>query len=85
MTKGWTKSDWRAKPRVQMPDYPDQAALTSSRRSWPNIRRWSLPARRVAEEAAGRRRRGQGLPAAGGDCAESFAEFSADNIRDTFR
>ena len=23
----WTKSDWRAKPRVQMPDYPDQARL----------------------------------------------------------
>mgnify|MGYP000491115956 CR=1 FL=1 len=29
MTKGWTKSDWRAKPRVQMPDYPDAAALTA--------------------------------------------------------
>ena len=27
MTKGWTKTDWRAKPRVQMPDYPDAAAL----------------------------------------------------------
>ena len=27
MGKGWTKTDWRAKPRVQMPDYPDQAAL----------------------------------------------------------
>jgi 3-deoxy-7-phosphoheptulonate synthase len=29
MTKGWKKSDWRAKPRVQMPDYPDAAALAS--------------------------------------------------------
>jgi 3-deoxy-7-phosphoheptulonate synthase len=29
MTKGWSKSDWRAKPRVQMPDYPDQAALNA--------------------------------------------------------
>ena len=29
MTKGWTKSDWRAKPRVQMPDYPDTASLTA--------------------------------------------------------
>ena len=27
MAKGWTKSDWRAKPRIQMPDYPDQSAL----------------------------------------------------------
>ena len=27
MTKGWTKATWRAKPRIQMPDYPDGAAL----------------------------------------------------------
>ncbi|MDH5453372.1 MAG: 3-deoxy-7-phosphoheptulonate synthase, partial [Paracoccaceae bacterium] len=29
MTKGWTKTDWRSKPRVQMPDYPDAAALAA--------------------------------------------------------
>ncbi|MCB2122518.1 MAG: 3-deoxy-7-phosphoheptulonate synthase, partial [Rhodobacteraceae bacterium] len=29
MTKGWNKSDWRSRPRVQMPDYPDQAALNA--------------------------------------------------------
>ena len=29
MTKGWTKAAWRAKPRVQMPDYPDQGALNA--------------------------------------------------------
>ena len=23
----WSKSSWRTKPRIQMPDYPDQAAL----------------------------------------------------------
>ena len=23
----WTKSDWRAYPRIQMPDYPDAEAL----------------------------------------------------------
>src|SRR6056297_503703 len=27
MSTSWTKSDWRAKPRVQMPDYPDAEAL----------------------------------------------------------
>ena len=27
MTKAWTKSDWRAKPRVQMPVYTDEAQL----------------------------------------------------------
>jgi 3-deoxy-7-phosphoheptulonate synthase len=31
--KGWTKTDWRAKPRIQMPDYPDADALARSRRS----------------------------------------------------
>ena len=25
----WTKSSWRTKPRVQMPDYPDTAALNA--------------------------------------------------------
>ena len=34
MTKGWTKSDWRAKPRVQMPDYPDGAALGAALAAW---------------------------------------------------
>ncbi|MBL9053937.1 MAG: 3-deoxy-7-phosphoheptulonate synthase, partial [Tabrizicola sp.] len=29
MTKGWTKTAWRAKPRVQMPDYPDQDMLVA--------------------------------------------------------
>ena len=27
MSKTWSRSDWRSKPRVQMPDYPDQDAL----------------------------------------------------------
>ncbi|MGB5838370.1 MAG: 3-deoxy-7-phosphoheptulonate synthase, partial [Albidovulum sp.] len=30
MTQGWMKSDWRSKPRVQMPDYPDQSALKAA-------------------------------------------------------
>jgi hypothetical protein len=45
---GWTKTDWRAKPRIQMPDYPDADALAGSRRSCRNIRRWSSRARRGA-------------------------------------
>jgi hypothetical protein len=47
--KGWTKTDWRAKPRIQMPDYPDQGALNgASRRSCRSIRRWSSRARHGA-------------------------------------
>jgi len=86
MTKGWTKSDWRAKPRVQMPDYPDSAALNAVEEQlakYPPLV-FAGEARRLkaelAEAAAGR-----AFLLQGGDCAESFTEFSADNIRDTFK
>ncbi|OYU19257.1 MAG: 3-deoxy-7-phosphoheptulonate synthase class II [Rhodobacteraceae bacterium PARR1] len=71
MTKGWTRSDWRAKPRTQMPDYADQAALNTV-----EAQLAKYPPLVFAGEAR---------TLTGGDCAESFAEFSADNIRDTFR
>ncbi len=86
MTAAWTKSDWRAKPRVQMPDYPDQAALGSveTRLSKYPPLVFAGEARRLkadlADVAAGKR-----FLLQGGDCAESFAEFSADGIRDTFK
>jgi len=86
MSKAWTKSDWRAKPRVQMPDYPDQGALTAVERqlaAYPPLV-FAGEARKLkatlAEVGAGR-----AFLLQGGDCAESFAEFSADNIRDTFK
>ncbi|RMD49119.1 MAG: 3-deoxy-7-phosphoheptulonate synthase class II [Alphaproteobacteria bacterium] len=86
MTAGWTKSDWRKLPRVQMPDWPDPAAVAEVEaelsRMPPLV--FAGEARRLkaelAEVAAGR-----AFLLQGGDCAESFAEFSADSIRDTFR
>jgi 3-deoxy-7-phosphoheptulonate synthase len=86
MTKGWTKQDWRAKPRVQMPDYPDQAALKAV-----EAQLAKYPPLVFAGEARKLRRQlalaaeGKAFLLQGGDCAESFAEFSADNLRDTFR
>ncbi|RMH42097.1 MAG: 3-deoxy-7-phosphoheptulonate synthase class II, partial [Alphaproteobacteria bacterium] len=86
MTKGWSKSDWRQKPRVQMPDYEDKEALArvEARLSqYPplvfagEVRNLK---RRLGEAAAGR-----AFLLQGGDCAESFAEFNADIIRDTFK
>jgi 3-deoxy-7-phosphoheptulonate synthase len=86
MTKAWTKSDWRAKPRVQMPDYPDTYqlnAVEAQLNAFPPLV-FAGEARRLkahlAEAAAGR-----AFLLQGGDCAESFSEFSADNIRDTFK
>ncbi len=86
MTKGWTKSAWRAKPRIQMPDYPDQAALgavEAQLSKYPPLV-FAGEARRLKKELA-LAAEGKAFLLQGGDCAESFAEFSADNIRDTFR
>jgi 3-deoxy-7-phosphoheptulonate synthase len=86
MTKGWTKSDWRAKPRVQMPDYPDAGALMRAEvqlAKYPPLV-FAGEARRLKKHLA-LAGEGKAFLLQGGDCAESFAEFSADNIRDTFR
>ncbi|MEM7643899.1 MAG: 3-deoxy-7-phosphoheptulonate synthase class II [Pseudomonadota bacterium] len=82
----WSKADWRAKPRVQMPDYTDAAALNAVEArlgKYPPLV-FAGEARTLRSElaAAGR---GEAFLLQGGDCAESFAEFSADTIRDTFK
>ncbi len=86
MTKGWTKADWRAKPRVQMPDYPDRSALQAVEAQlakYPPLV-FAGEARKL-KKALAQAVEGRAFLLQGGDCAESFAEFSADNIRDTFR
>ncbi|MFA9230585.1 MAG: class II 3-deoxy-7-phosphoheptulonate synthase [Microgenomates group bacterium] len=86
MTKAWTKADWRAKPRVQMPDYPNSAALQSVEGQlgkYPPLV-FAGEARKLTKQLA-LASEGKAFLLQGGDCAESFAEFSADNIRDTFR
>jgi 3-deoxy-7-phosphoheptulonate synthase len=86
MTKGWSKSDWRAKPRVQMPDYPDTDALKAAEAQlakYPPLV-FAGEARKLKKQLA-LAGEGKAFLLQGGDCAESFAEFSADNIRDTFR
>jgi 3-deoxy-7-phosphoheptulonate synthase len=86
MTKGWSKSDWRGKPRVQMPDYPDAGALhavEAQLAKYPPLV-FAGEARKLKKQLA-LAAEGKAFLLQGGDCAESFAEFSADNIRDTFR
>jgi 3-deoxy-7-phosphoheptulonate synthase len=86
MSKAWTKQDWRGRPRVQMPDYPDPAALRAV-----EAQLAKYPPLVFAGEARKLKRQlalaaeGKAFLLQGGDCAESFAEFSADNLRDTFR
>lgn len=86
MTQAWKKSDWRSKPRVQMPDYLDAAALNTVEAQlakYPPLV-FAGEARRLKKQL-GLAAEGKAFLLQGGDCAESFAEFSADNIRDTFR
>ncbi len=87
MSERWTPSSWRARPAKHIPtDYPDPAAVArveSELAHMPPLV-FAGEARRLkgllADVAAGK-----AFLLQGGDCAESFKEFSADNIRDTFR
>ena len=82
----WKKSDWRAKPRVQMPDYVNQTALSTVEDKlsvYPPLV-FAGEARRLKKEL-GAASRGEAFLLQGGDCAEAFDQFSADAIRDTFK
>ncbi len=82
----WTKSGWRAKPRIQMPAYTDQDALEAVEAKlskYPPLV-FAGEARRLKEELAAAAR-GEAFLLQGGDCAESFEQFTADGIRDTFK
>jgi len=87
MSEHWTPASWRGKPGLHMPaDYPDPSALARAEetlRGMPPLV-FAGEARRLksllADVADGR-----AFLLQGGDCAESFKEFHADNIRDTFR
>ncbi|MDP0926456.1 3-deoxy-7-phosphoheptulonate synthase class II [Paracoccus onubensis] len=84
--RNWDKAGWRAYPRVQMPEYTDAGALgaveTQLRRYPPLV--FAGEAQRLRAELA-EVAEGRAFLLQGGDCAESFAEFSADNIRDTLK
>ncbi|PYF13041.1 3-deoxy-D-arabinoheptulosonate-7-phosphate synthase [Rhodobacter viridis] len=86
MAKAWMKSDWRAKPRVQMPDYPDAAALAAVEAQLGKMPPlvFAGEARRLKADLA-KAAKGEAFLLQGGDCAESFTEFHADNLRDTFK
>ena len=86
MSARWSPDSWRSKPVVQMPDYPDKDALGVVEK-----RLASFPPLVFAGEARALKARlasvseGKSFLLQGGDCAESFAEHGADNIRDFFR
>ena len=84
--EGWRPDSWRFYPVVQMPSYPDPAVLTDVEAkiaSYPPLV-FAGEARRLKSDLA-RVAKGEAFLLQGGDCAESFDEHSADNIRDFFR
>src|SRR6187200_445579 len=86
MAERWTPDSWRKKPIQQVPDYPDQQALADVEKQLA-----TFPPLVFAGEARNLQRAlaqvaaGQAFLLQGGDCAESFAEHGANNIRDFFR
>jgi 3-deoxy-7-phosphoheptulonate synthase len=79
----WQKSNWRNKPRVQMPDYTDAGALNAVEAQlskYPPLV-FAGEARTLKQKLA-QASRGEAFLLQGGDCAESFDQFSADGIRD---
>ena len=86
MSEKWTPATWRAKPIEQAPVYPDLAALAAVEAklaTYPPLV-FAGEARKLKAKLADVAH-GKAFLLQGGDCAESFAEHGADNIRDFFR
>jgi 3-deoxy-7-phosphoheptulonate synthase len=86
MSERWTPDSWRGKPVQQVPAYPDLSALQGVEdqlAGFPPLV-FAGEARKL-KRALAKVAAGEAFLLQGGDCAESFAEHSADNIRDFFR
>ena len=83
---GWTPTSWRKLPILQVPEYDDQDKLKAV-----ETKLASMPPLVFAGEVMALRERladvalGKAFLLQGGDCAESFDDFSANRIRDTFK
>ena len=82
----WTPQTWRNLPVKQMPNYPDPTALENAEA---NLR--AMPPLIFAGEARALKAAlakvalGEAFLLQGGDCAESFGEFHANNVRDSVK
>ena len=86
MSEKWTPDSRRAKPILQVPDYPNQSRLEEVEQTlgdFPPLV-FAGEARRL-KEALAKVAIGDAFLLQGGDCAESFREFHPNNIRDTFQ
>ncbi|MCX6076154.1 MAG: 3-deoxy-7-phosphoheptulonate synthase class II [Campylobacterales bacterium] len=82
----WSPTSWREKPILQQPTYPNQDELKkvlAELKNYPPLV-FAGEARSLKEQLANVSE-GKAFLLQGGDCAESFSEFHAINIRDTFK
>jgi len=86
MAERWTPDSWRTKPVVQVPEYPDPQALTAVEKQLSTFPPLVFAGEaRNLKKALAQVAKGEAFLLQGGDCAESFAEHGANNIRDFFR
>jgi len=86
MAKSWTPDSWKAHTALQQPDWPDTAALDAALKhiaSYPPL--VFAGEARSLQTALGQVAAGNAFLLQAGDCAESFEEFSANNIREKLR
>jgi 3-deoxy-7-phosphoheptulonate synthase len=82
----WSPESWRNCPVAQVPSYPDAAALADVERQLAGFPPLVFAGEaRKLKRALAKVSAGEAFLLQGGDCAESFGEHSADNIRDFFR
>ncbi|OWM82185.1 hypothetical protein CDL15_Pgr001759 [Punica granatum] len=82
----WTLDSWKLKKALQLPEYPNANELETVLKTIENFPPIVFAGEaRNLEERLGEAAMGNAFLLQGGDCAESFKEFSANNIRDTFR
>ncbi|MDG1153777.1 MAG: 3-deoxy-7-phosphoheptulonate synthase class II [Alphaproteobacteria bacterium] len=86
MTNGWAPNSWREKQALQIPKYPNQELLVKAEqiiaKQAPLI--FAGEARNLKKHLA-KVCRGEAFLLQGGDCAESFRDFSANNVKDNFK
>ncbi|WP_066554032.1 class II 3-deoxy-7-phosphoheptulonate synthase [Croceicoccus bisphenolivorans] len=86
MASNWSPESWKAFEGRHLPEYADKSALADAEQrlsTYPPL--VFAGEARALKDDLGEVANGRGFLLQGGDCAESFAEFHPDNIRDTFR
>ncbi len=82
----WTPSSWRAFPAAQQPEWPDEGALDRALKQLATFPPLVFAGEaRALTTALGHVVAGNAFLLQAGDCAESFEEFSAVNIREKLR